>query len=445
MNKTKLLFGVLAATFLVLAAILLFRTQQQGQKRNVIVLLIDTVRADHLSFFGYERDTSPFLTSLAKENTLYTFCNAAAPWTPASVASLFTGLYPAAHGMMPPKSTPAAAELVSTKLSDGVTTMAEIFRDNGYETAAIMNNPWLKISFGYDQGFNFYEYHNRVHADEINKAAFKMLQLLKAKEQPFFLYVHYMDAHNPYNPPAEYRNKYTGNLQNRDYPPRAQKSMNAYDGAINYLDSQLAEFFSYLKEEGLYQDSVVLVVADHGEQFMEHGHSGHGFNLYNEELHVPCILKYDQRSRVVDTPVSLVDFLPTLAEITGLPTIPPVQGHSLLSGLAARVKDPILAEIKRIGNYKAVIDPQGTKLINTYEPKGNFLLKDDERPQLSECYQSQAVAIEEQPLDDPARKAALEQSFLELYRRARSLNSGVPAQTKIDVDTAAELKSLGYL
>lgn len=412
-------------------------------KPNVVFVLIDTLRPDHLSINGYERETSPFLDRFMQENLNYKFAFAAAPWTPVSMASILTGLYPSAHGMMPPNNRLAAAK--TTRLSSSLVTLPEVFRQQGYETAAVITNPWLQEGFGYNQGYQYYHYIDRVKADKVNAKGLKVLDALLEKDAPFFLYLHYMDVHNPYEPPAEYRGIFPKTVKHAALDEKMRGLVDLYDGAIRYVDDQLQALFDGFKQRGLYDDLVIVIVSDHGEQFMERGHHGHGFNLYNEELHVLFTVKAPGHKGQVDTPVSLVDIYPTLLELVNFPASDTVQGYSLISNLGGRNRTGMLAEIKRRYNQKAVVWPNGHKLVLDYNVEDDWLLSEGQVEKQIKLFDSINDYLEQNPFGDSKLLQATKAGFDSLYQKIKSGYGGELDEVDIDSDTMKELSTLGYL
>ena len=167
----KRLFKCIIISLLIICFLSCSKTPR---KHNVIFILVDTLRADHLSYFGYERNTTPNIDAFANESLSFLNAFSPAPWTPTAMASIFTGLYPTIHGMTPPNSREEALKSAA-KLTDKVYTLAELFKDNGYFTMAVQTNPWLSEAFGYAQGFDKYIFKHRQKANIINEEAYKLL------------------------------------------------------------------------------------------------------------------------------------------------------------------------------------------------------------------------------------------------------------------------------
>jgi arylsulfatase A-like enzyme len=434
------------------------RSEFKISKPNILFILLDTTRADHLGSYGYERDTSPNLDQFAAENLKAKFALATAPWTPASVASMFTGLYPASHGMMPPNDRDLAKKGYA-KLSSQHVTLAEILKGNGYRTAAVSPNPWVTKEFGYDQGFDEYYYLHRKIAEKITESGRELIDAWTQKgpmTQPFFMYLHFLDPHDSYSPPGEYATKFSGALQKSifNYDAAMQKNINLYDGEINYLDAELGKFFDYLKQKGLYEDLFIVIVADHGEQFMEHGDLRHGYKLFNEEIHVPLMIKTGRASdkgRAIKETVSTLDILPTVLERIGIKDNQNLPGVSLLNSEELSKRRGVMSEIRRIYDLKAITDNAGNRLILSLPYNQKDSATADRVGAWNEAeivgvFSSKENYACNNTTNNPAIQARLVGTFDEtlanaLYRVVK------PDQESVEIkdETLDQLKSLGYL
>lgn len=288
---------------------------------NIIMIVMDTVRADHLSLYGYQRETTPFLDQLGQKSLVFEKAFSTSPWTLPSHASFFTGLLPSEHN----------CTYENLSLDAGFTTLAEILKKNGYFTIGWSNNPLLNYSSGLTQGFDRFVENNQLalYTGEIlrkawlnrfpqyvsdngaqltNRTVFRWLNRLSRGQRPFFLFLNYMEAHIPYpRDPKAYKffsvpdhavKKYPSpnwDLYNCEAEQQRQFKANAgkwYDGSIFYLDDQLSRVFEQMEKSGLMKNSIIIILSDHGESFGEHNWWGHGVNLYNTELQVPLIIFY---------------------------------------------------------------------------------------------------------------------------------------------------------
>ncbi len=364
-----------------------------GGRPNVVVAVMDTVRADHLSLYGYSRDTTPWLRTLAGEATVYRRVFAPSNFTLPGHASLFTGLYPRAHGaiLYPPRAA------LTLPLEADRETLAEILNRNGYRTLAVVaNTAFLRRDYGLMQGFQFLDAREPVQclplavryglrpavrellalawdtqrlderfrdAAAITTAGIEALEKAGEAGRPFFLFLNYMDAHEPYVPPAPYDRLFPGKNPRKTYqdyvklvedvvsekrPIRTAERehfVSQYDGAIAYIDAELRRLAGYLKQRGLWDKTIFVVTSDHGETFGEHNFVGHTQSLYQPELSVPLIIRYPGQTapEAVDVPASLVDVMPTILTATGLRAPAEIHGRSLLAPEALADR-PVFAE-----------------------------------------------------------------------------------------------------
>ncbi len=287
----------------------------RAEKPNILIWLVDTLRADHLSTYGYERETSPNLDAFARDAVVFENAYAPAPWTKPSTASLLTGLYPKRH-----RAIGYYGRLSGRRL------LGEYLQDRGYTTCAISANPWVDPEWGFGPGFDrFARTKDGLSSARAAKMAGTLLAYLgNEPAEPFFAYVHTIDPHEIYRPPAPYNTKWGPALSPRAPrpmqtfdPPRqlVRGFVDAYDGEISYNDAHFGRLMDELKQSGLYDDMLIIYVADHGEAFYEHGMGSHGRSLYEHQVHVPLVIKFPgnaQGGRRVSERASLNDVVPTL-------------------------------------------------------------------------------------------------------------------------------------
>jgi arylsulfatase A-like enzyme len=415
---------------------------------NIIVLLLDTLRADHLGVYGYERDTSPNLDEFAKNNIKFNFAITAAPWTPASVASIFTGMYVSSHGLMPPNSR-EEARAKSAILDSRHTTLAEALRDGGYATAAISSNPWINRDFAFDQGFTSFFYKPRASADEITASGLKIAATLAQEDKPIFLYLHYLDPHDPYTPPPPFDSKYSGALKEGTYSAEMLSQIARYDGEISYLDAALGKLFGGLRGLGIFDDSVIVIVGDHGEQFEEHGFTRHGNTVYNDEVHVPLLMKLGHTDipREIDHTVSTVDIYATVLSQAGI-QVPPQSAMSvpLMDDERQKARPGVTSRISRILEQRAFVSYDGHKLIIGGKNQGDRPGVEDPTQNVIGVFDSKNDRFETNPLQNQERLAELQAEFRGVSDAANSLSlSHRSVEGSVSEDTLRDLETLGYL
>ncbi|HEX2485454.1 MAG TPA: sulfatase-like hydrolase/transferase, partial [Myxococcota bacterium] len=372
-----------------------------ADRPNLILVMVDTLRADHLSCYGGAQPT-PHLCRLGDEGTAFRGFSHAS-WTKPAAASLLTSLVPTSHG----------ATTKTASLAPAATTLAEALSERGYATGGIASNINLAESFGFAQGFGEYHYlapdylfgaresssklilyqiarsvyfklDKRLRvgdfyqdAEVVNGVAFDWLE--RHQGSRFFLFLHYMDPHDPYfaHPYDGYAISRAAN-QHPD-PALAGEMRRLYQGEIAYLDEQFGKLLAKLESLGVYDDTVIALVSDHGEEFQEHGGFWHGLTLYEEQIHVPLLVKWQKRQPLAPsgTPegiARLIDVAPTLLARAGAPIPPAMQGVDLAVPYAGRAdKDRLhFAEEDHEGNVLRALRTSSWKLIeaNPGNPRG---------------------------------------------------------------------------
>lgn len=296
---------------------------------SVVLITIDTLRADHLGCYGYQQIKTPNIDALAGDSSRFTRAFTAVPVTLPSHSAMLTGTYPMLSGMH---------DFSANKLSPQQPTLASVLKQSGYSTGAIVASAVLDSRFGLNQGFDFYYDHfdfsrlEEANLDQMerpgNVVVDQALDWLNANwNKKFFLWVHLYDAHHPYVPPEPFRTQYA------DHP---------YDGEIAFDDAQVGRLLQFLKSKGVYEKSVIVLAGDHGESLGEHGERTHGFFIYNATLHVPLIIHLPHQTAldVVGDPVSLVDLMPTILDAAGVEAPSQTQGRNLVPILRKDQSDP---------------------------------------------------------------------------------------------------------
>jgi arylsulfatase A-like enzyme len=303
---------------------------------NILIYLVDTLRTDAVGTHEPKRATSPSFDRFAADAAVFENAIGQSSWTRASVASLFTGLLPQRHG---------AIDRLDI-LADDARTLAELLDDAGYTNAAFITNPNVTGKFGFAQGFDDF-FHIRTYraSDEVNQRVFAWLDE-NTDARPFFLYVHTMDPHHPYLPPEPMRPAFapaeedmralTRLLAMHPPPPdlieQVDRLRALYDAAARFNDQSFGHLIDVLADRGLMDETVVIFVSDHGEEFFEHGDWQHGKNLHVETLSVPLAMKFPgvEGGRRIPHLTGHVDVLPTLLDYLGLPPVDGMDGRSVL-------------------------------------------------------------------------------------------------------------------
>jgi arylsulfatase A-like enzyme len=312
---------------------------------NVLLISVDTLRADHLGIYGYPRPTSPTIDGLGNSGVVFEKALTTAPWTLPSHVSLLTGLYPAFHGVQDD----------GTKLAAEVPTLAEAFKGLGYHTLAVVSHVYVSSEFGLDRGFDSFD-DSLIAGGAKNPIAEVVVDhfldaMSEVPEGRFFAFVHLFDPHWSYTAPEpffkrfaepSYRGPIDGSIEALTpfFPPNQamqpadlRQAIDLYDGEIAYTDAQIARLLEELRNRGRLENTVILFTADHGEEFKEHGQLGHGKTLFHEMMRIPLVVTghpvFPPGTRRRDV-VSLIDVAPTLLHLAGGEAMPGVQGMSLV-------------------------------------------------------------------------------------------------------------------
>ena len=410
---------------------------------NVLIIVVDCLRADHLGIYGYKRETSPAIDSFGKEAVRFNRAITQATWTLPSITTLMTGLYPHAHRVHFP----------NIKIPAGYNLVSEIYDRAGWITGGIVACTYASKELNFNQGFDFFDQSLGLGAAKnptAKQLTDKVVGFLETvKTAPFFLYLHYFDPHMDYAPPAEFRSF-------------GSRPVDLYDGEIAYTDRELGRLFEWMKKKGIWENTIVVLTADHGEELGEHRNVfEHGSTVYQAVAHVPLIIKAPGlKPGVVESVVGLVDLAPTLLELTGMPANEPVDFDGI--SLAGLLKDPsqkkgrstdktALSNAGRTQYSSSMLNAADLSLINltcavsdTWKLIKNFrsgavelyCLRDDpnEKKNLAEKYPEIVVALERQ----------LKQHIDSCKSKASRLGQ-IDFEKIRDQKTIEMLRSLGYL
>jgi arylsulfatase A-like enzyme len=459
-------------------------------KPNVILISLDTVRADHLSVYGYGRNTTPHLKDFAAESVVFTHAVASSDMTLPTHASMFTGLYPSQHG-----AHFSREHRIGAPLQSRFVTLAESLHRNGFWTGGVVaNGGYLSVAFGLQAGFEYWDQRlprvlltpapesflrGRVRdiaarllpvseldrvtrgGREINDAAFAALSQRPGDGRPFFLFLNYMDAHVPYIPPAPYDTMFPGKdpaftenrymstyldviAHDRKISDSAHRHLvSQYDGGIAYLDAQLAVLFERLKAAGLYDNTLIIVTGDHGEALGERNCMDHGgMSLYEEQIHVPLIIKFpnSRRAATVSAPVSSVDILPTVLDVAGVPNPANVAGVSLNAPVPEGRE--VISESFPGGRAFFTNATRFDRMYRSVVSSSlKFIAPSAGKPELYDLRHDPAEATNLYNPDEAQSRAVSER----LIAWSRTMRGGAQGPVKIDRETMERLRSLGYV
>ena len=437
---------------------------------HVVLISVDSLRADHLGCYGYSRSTSPTIDRLAAEGALFEVVTSSSSWTLPAHAALFTALPDSAHGV----------DRGSRKLEAERRTLAEALRAAGYRTAGVWSGPLLDPRFGFGQGFDAYVSHAETEEDwdravERSHQAVTGPSILARVEEllepggpgPLFLFVHLWDVHYDYIPPAPYDTlfaaDYSGEVDGRDLVDYLRLGLEdlsqadlrrltaLYDGEIAWTDRQIGTILEMLEQRGLADDTLVVVTSDHGEELFEHGSFGHKRKLFDESIRIPLVVGYPDRIAAglrIAQPAAIVDVAPTILELAGAEPLPDVLGRSLvplLEGGSSLPPAPVVAEL--------VDDPRtGELLLAVRSPEWKILVRPKSGRTIG-LWDLEADPFEQtnvfrvDPELTASAVAGLRSALAELehLRDRHAHASSTEAAESLPADLLREMESLGYL
>jgi arylsulfatase A-like enzyme len=393
--KRRVATVLLLSTVLCIAALLVScGTSPDEARPNIVLIVIDALRADHLGCYGYGRPTSPVIDALAADGILFETAITQAPWTKASFSSFLTSFYTFQHGVVDWAGV----------MPESLVTLPEALADEGYSTVCVVNMIGMGGRFGVLKGFEKVSESGKSGRDAGGATA-DAIEYLREIPQPFFMLLHYFDVHQPYTPPPRYVDLINVDTdidpfgrkslwrRGKDGLPSRKavdKTMLLYDGCIRYVDDSLARLFDFLEEEGMRDNTIIILTADHGEAFWEHGVDTHGSTVYDEVLKVPLIISWPATiagAKSVASQVRLIDLFPTVLEMArasdacrgeGVSLLPLMEGRQVEAGeklLPAHIAyadngmvKPPRVKCLRTRDYKVIVNRE-TSEVEIYDLK----------------------------------------------------------------------------
>jgi arylsulfatase A-like enzyme len=456
-----------------------------SKRPNIVLIVMDTVRADHLSVYGYNRDTSPNLATLARDSVSYTNAISPSDITLTSHASLFTGMYASWHSAycQPPEAW------YGRKLSDKYPTLAELLKKSGYETIGVAANLYLRADFGLERGFDEFRIPRPVPllpdesrwllrhpvrkalsyaadttqfdrlytmGEDIDDELFSVVERRRHTDSPFFVFVNYMDAHFPYVPPSPYTQRYSGRhrhttqdeLEVQQYalsagkpePTYREHCISQYDGGIAYVDAQVGRVIAWLKSHNAYDNTMIVVTSDHGESFGERNRTTHANGPYQNLLHVVLMVKYPKSSLRGEEAAlaSLTDVAPTILSAANVSVPSTIQGRNLAEPAASPRE--IYSETFPCPVIQPIQCPHGCTTTSVFRWPYK-LIQSDERGGKYELFDLTADSDEKRNLlIREAQQTAALRADLDAWARPVQLRE----KRQLDVDKEKGLKDLGY-
>jgi len=405
---------------------------------NLVLVVVDTLRADWTTPYGSQEDTSPELERWAERGIVFERDRAQSSWTKISMASLLTSLWPRSHGIREPKDG----------LAPGALTLAEALQQAGYQTYGVQTNGWLDQSFGFQQGFDRYVFPlaksaKRMpqssiwpHADRVLEESERLLDALEP-ERPFFLYLHFMDVHE-YGAPVEFRTF-------------GESTEGHYRAAIRWVDDAMRRLVAQLDDAGVLDDTAILFTADHGETFGEHGVHGHARDVLTPVVWVPLLLRlpFPVEPIRVATQVRSVDVAPTLLELAGVPVPPGFEGASLLP-LVTGADDPADRTSYAGLGFPLYFDSKVQSAVNdgrwvyARNEKNEHQMGDPPPPEL--LFDRSVDPVENVNLiDREPEEAARMRALLDAHLAEKPGKDVRETGVRIDPGIAERLRAMGYL
>ncbi|MHC5156691.1 MAG: sulfatase-like hydrolase/transferase [Planctomycetota bacterium] len=421
--KSKLFIMFVMGTVIGAVVVWFVTGRDGGGPRHIVLISIDTLRADHLSCYGYGHRTTPVIDAFAENAVLFENCFSNIPLTLPAHASMLTGLIPPAHGVQ---------DNLGMVLSDSIVTLPEILQAEGYTTYGIISAEVLKRSYGLNQGFDVYddsfdaansaEMVAQRTGDETVTHAIKWLR--ENRDKKTFMFIHFYDPHTVYAPPA----------------PFDKRFQHPYDGEIAFVDHCIGQFLEELKRSGQYDDSLIIVTGDHGEMLGEHGESEHGYFIYQNALRVPLIIKpagFSKKRRVTNN-TTLTDIVPTILAQGDYEMSEPVHGVDLsgyFAGNGRRIDDRfIFNESLTATKYN------GNSLLGVINDKWHYI--QTTRPELYDLA-ADPRALNNLIDSEPKRASYLKKQLADILDRCVAVGQG--SASELNYESMAAIKSLGYV
>ena len=438
---------------------------------NILLVSIDSLRRDHVHAYGYQRETTPTIDRLAREGTRFATVASPTSWTLPAHLSLLTSLPPEVHGVVGD----------GMRLREDALFLGEVLWEAGYSTAGIVSAPYLDSVYGFSQGFDHYDdytiarrSHEASHQGSTSPALYDLTMRWlddwdeHGRRRPFFLFLHMWDVHYDYSPPPPYDTlfdpTYTGTVTGDDFETGTQvhAGMNRrdlahvvalYDGEIGYTDLYVGRIIDRLAALGLLDQTLIVVTADHGDEFFEHGQKGHGKALYDESILVPLVMRYPARvpsGAVVPEQVRLIDVAPTILDLAGVPR-PPRFGQAAHGGaLAAQDLTPwivrqglgTLPELVAFEDLEVGLAPTPLAAVRTQSSK---LITGLRPPVAEELYDLTADPGEKRNLSGTSSAGVALRDQLDTWRSTAGQGTALAEHVELDEAHKERLRALGYL
>lgn len=422
---TFLIFLIAGLSSFLIWRLLIITSIKRESRLSVLLITLDTTRADRLGCYGYSKAQTPNIDWFASHGVKFDKAYAQVPLTFPSHCSILSGTYPLYHG---------ARNNGTYHLGPNILTLAEILKDKGYETAAFVSSFTVDSRFGLDQGFEIYDDDFRrgqafksLNAERRAEEVFEPFRawLEARREAPFFCWLHFFDPHLPYDPPSPFKEKFASE---------------PYDGEIAYMDHYIGQVIEKLKDKGLLSRLLIILAGDHGEAFGEKGENGHGVFLYEESLRVPLIFYADQRlpeKKVVKARVRLIDIMPTILDMLKIPVPKEVQGKSLLPFIERKTSRELPTYIE---TYFPRENYGWSELIGLIEGSWKYIQAPREELYDLRKDPEEKINLAKEKAKELAKLKHELRRYVEIYS-----SNAVATKRKVTAEEREKLKSLGYV
>lgn len=323
MNKKNryMINDILIVSILVSFSLIIINgCKEKTPEPNVVLIVLDTLRADHLPFYGYGKNTAPFLSHIASRGVVFENTFTASSWTGPATASIFTSLYPFQHGVTTGFFAGKFFKIEINRIPNCIKTIPELLKANGYKTYGVANNPNICEEEGFARGFDKFALFKDAHEKKMTLQLENWCNEIKSQKK-YFLYIHYNDCHVPYTPRKPW---YEKKEKKRD------DIFSRYDSEISYVDEKIKKIYEQL---GWDNNTLLIITADHGEEFWDHKKTGHGKTLYSEVIHVPMLFYFPgghYANKRIKTNSSNMDILPTIRQYLDIKSNQAEEGINLL-------------------------------------------------------------------------------------------------------------------
>jgi arylsulfatase A-like enzyme/Flp pilus assembly protein TadD len=435
-RNTKIILAIIGLA-IAITSVMTYRHFRSSSRRRVIIISMDTTRADYLSCYGYEHKTTPNIDAVAAEAVRFEQVIAPIPLTLPSHSTMMTGTIPPYHGIH---------DNLNYTLGDSNVTLAEILQARGYTTGGIISTYVLEDTFGLDQGFDTYddEFDETItdaagaqrRGGEVSEHAIRWLD--ENRDEDFFLFLHYYDPHSPYDPPDAYKGLFVSKASTDDMDEKVKLS---YAEEIAYTDHCIGQVVEKLKSLGLYDSTLLIITGDHGEAFKEHREMGHGYFIYQPSVQVPLIVKLpgQQKAKTVSGVAGLVDLTPTVCSLLDIEMPEHIQGRDVSGALFDEPSENedhyIYSESLLATKYKATpllaVTGNRFKYIQTARPELYDLIEDPTESR---------NLVDEQP-----QRARILQDVLGVMLEESLVADTTESKLELDDESLKKLESLGYV